>query len=287
MDNLSNIILAASLFIIMFGMGLSLTLNDFRQIFLKPKAVLTGLVTQLILLPAIGFALISIMPMPPEIAIGIVILVACPGGPTSNLITHLAKGDLALSVSLTALSSFITLLSIPFLVNLGLEMVLGQNTVIRLDILRTILQVLVIVVIPVIIGMFIRAQKTNFALRMERPVRMASGVVFTLVLIGILVKEKSNLAAYFIEAGSSTLILNILTMTMGLLAARLMQLSFRQGVSISIESGIQNGTLAISIATVLLGNSAYAIAAAVYGVLMFVTGGLFIAISLRMQRKMR
>ncbi len=284
MDNISNLILAASLFIIMYGMGLSLTINDFRQIFITPKAIITGLVNQLILLPLLGFLLISIFPVRPEIAIGVIILAACPGGPTSNLITHLAKGDLALSVSLTAISSFVTLLTIPFLTNLGLQMIMGQDTVIQLNIARTILQVFVIVIIPILLGMGTRGWKATFADRMEKPVRIASGIVFVLVLVGIIIKEIDKIPAYIAEAGSITLTLNIATMALGLLSAKLMKLSFKQGVSISIESGIQNGTLAISIATVLLSNTAYAIAPAVYGILMFITGGLLIFGSLKINK---
>jgi BASS family bile acid:Na+ symporter len=281
MDNLSTIILAISLIIIMFGMGLSLVFDDFKRIFITPRAIVTGLVNQLVLLPAIGFLLVSVFPMSPEIAIGIIILVACPGGPTSNLIAHLAKGDLALSVSLTAISSFITLLSIPFIINLGLKIVLGQGTPIQLDVLQTIIQVLVIVIIPVLLGMLIRRARANFATKMEQPVRVASAIVFVLVLVGIILKEQDKLGSYFAQAGWVTLILNVLTMAMGLLSGKLLKLPFRQGVSIAIESGIQNGTLAITIATVLLLNTEYAIAPAVYSIIMFLTGGVFIFFALR------
>lgn len=260
----------------MFGMGLSLTVNDFKRVFVAPKAILVGLANQLVLLPLIGFALIKFISVPPEIAIGVIILAACPGGPTSNLITHLAKGDTALSVSLTAISSFFTLLTIPFIINLGLQTVLGQNTLIQLSIVQTIAQVFVIVIIPVVLGMILKAKKESFASRMEKPVRTASAIVFVLVLVGVILKEKSNLAAYFQQAGIITLVLNLATMIIGLLVAKLMKLSFKQGISISIESGIQNGTLAISIATVLLSNTAYAIAPAVYSLIMFFTGGIII-----------
>jgi BASS family bile acid:Na+ symporter len=281
MDNVSTIVLALSLIIIMLGMGLSLVLDDFKRIFIAPKAMITGLINQIVLLPLIGFLLIKMFALPPEIAIGIVILVACPGGPTSNLITHLAKGDLALSVSLTAITSFITLLTIPFIINLGLKMTLGQSTDIQLDIMQTIIQVLVIVIIPVIIGMVIRVARPDFADRMQQPVRIASAIVFVLVLLGIIIKEQDKIITYFKQAGTVTLILNLATMATGLLAAKIMRLPFRQGVSISIESGIQNGTLAISIATVLLLNTEYAIAPAVYSLIMFITGGIFIFIALR------
>lgn len=276
MDRASTLILALSLIIIMFGMGLSLVTDDFKRVFTAPKAILTGLVNQLIMLPAIGFLLIYLFPLQPEIAIGVIILAACPGGPTSNLITHLAKGDLALSVSLTAISSFVTLLTIPFVINLGLKTVLGQQTDIQLDVAQTIAQVFIIVVLPVMLGMFIRAKKSAFAERMERPVRAASAVVFVLVLAGVILKERAHIVDYFLQAGWVSLTLNVATMALGMLSAFLLKLSFRQAVSISIETGIQNGTLAITIATVLLSSTEYAIAPAIYSLIMFLTGGLMI-----------
>lgn len=281
MANTSTLILAVSLMIIMFGMGLSLVVDDFKRVFVEPKAILTGLVNQLLFLPIIGFILISVIDMEPEIAIGLIILAACPGGSTSNLVTHLAKGDLALSVSLTAISSFLTLVSIPFIVNLGIQVVLGQNTTLQLDISQAIIQIFAIVAIPISIGMLIRAKRTAFADRMEKPVRTASAVVFILVMIGILVKERDNIIPYFQQAGVFALMLNIITMVIGFLSAKVMKLSFRQGISIAIESGIQNGTLGIAIATVMLSNSSYAIAPAIYGLLMFFTGGVFIFWSLK------
>lgn len=276
MTSTSAIVLGASLIIIMFGMGLSLTPADFKRVLVYPKAMLIGLVNQLILLPAIGFALILLFPVQPEIAVGLILLAACPGGPTSNLITHLAKGDTALSVSLTAVSSMITVFTIPFIVNLGLITAMGQETAFQLNVLQTIGQVFIIVIIPVSLGMLIKAKKTAFANRMDRPVRIASAIVFVLVIVGIVVKERANIVSYFEQAGLLALALNLATMLTGYYMAALFRLNRPQEVSISIESGIQNGTLAISIATVLLGNSAFAIAPAIYGLIMFFTGGAMI-----------
>ncbi|WP_350290648.1 bile acid:sodium symporter family protein [uncultured Croceitalea sp.] len=276
MDNISNAILALSLIIIMFGMGLSLSPKDFVQVFVRPKAILIGLICQLILLPIIGFSLINTFTLSPEIAIGVIIMAACPGGPTSNLITHLANGDTALSVSLTAISSLITLISIPFIINLGLQHVLGEGTVIQLDILATILQVFIIVILPVALGMFLKAKKPDFALKMEKPVKKASGIFFVLVLVAIIVKERALLFSYLQQAGLVSLALNILTMGVGYLLGYLFHLSLKQRISIAIEGGIQNGTLGISIATILLQNTAYAVTPAVYGIIMFITAGVFI-----------
>lgn len=276
MDQLSTIILASSLIIIMLGMGLSLVLDDFKRILIYPKAMLIGLTNQLIVLPLIGYLLVLAFPVQPEIAIGIMILAACPGGPTSNLISHLAKGDIALSVSLTAVSSLVTILTIPFIVNFALSHFLNAGQMIKLNVLETIIQIMVITVIPVSIGMIIRHYKKPFAEKMAKPVRIASGVVIILVIAGIVVKERANFISYFQQAGLIALSLNAITMIIGYYSARLLKINDKSSISISIESGIQNGTLAITVAVVLLGSSAYAIAPAVYSLIMFFTGGIAI-----------
>ena len=281
MDEISTIILASSLIIIMLGMGLSLVFDDFKRIIVYPKAIFVGLTNQLIILPLIGFAIALIFPLRPEIAIGIMILAACPGGPTSNLITHLAKGDIALSVTLTALSSFITILTIPFIVNFALKHFLDEGQMIRLDVVETIMRIFVIIVIPICIGMIIRRFKEGFALKMAKPVRKASGFVMALVIIGIVIKERENLIPYFQQAGIVALLLNITTMMVGYYSSKIFNIKNKRAISISIESGIQNGTLAITIAVVLLGNSEFAITPAIYSLLMFFTGGVAIYLGLK------
>lgn len=281
MDNISTIILASSLIIIMLGMGLSLTKNDFFRIFKNLKAISIGLINQLILLPIIAYTLIILLNVNTEIAIGIMILAACPGGPTSNLITHLAKGDTALSVSLTAANSIITIVTIPLVVNFALYTFLDAGKIIELDILKTIMQIFIIVIIPVIIGMIIKNYKPKFADRMDKPVRITSAIVLVLVIVGIILKEKAHIIDYFQQAGIIALILNLVTMTVGYLTSKIFSLSKKQAISISIESGIQNGTMAITIATVLLSSTAYAIAPAVYSIIMFFTGGILIAYGIK------
>ena len=285
MDKASTIVLAASLIIIMLGMGLSLVADDFKRIVVYPKAILVGLVNQMLLLPLIGFGIAVAFPLAPEIAIGIMILAACPGGPTSNLIAHLAKGDTALSVTLTALSSFITILTIPFIVNFALVHFLDQGEMIRLDVMDSIKNIFVIIIIPIIIGMLIRKYAPTFSDRMERPVRIASAIVLALVIIGIVIKEKENFVSYFQQAGIVALLLNVSTMVVGYFSARLFRITDRRALSISIESGIQNGTLAITIAVVLLGSTEFAIAPAIYSLLMFFTGGVVIYIGLRRDKR--
>jgi len=214
--------------------------------------------------------------LPAEVAVGIMILAACPGGPTSNLISHLAKGDLALSVTLTALSSLITIITIPFIVNFALVRFMGEGEFIKLGILETILQVFVIVVIPIIVGMSIRIFYPNFARKMAKPVKVTSAIVLAVIIIGLVLKERENFGNYFEQAGVATLLLNVITMGVGFLFAKLFSINKAGSIAIAIESGIQNGTLAITIAAVLLNNTAFAIAPAVYSLLMFLTGGVII-----------
>jgi len=281
MKNSATIILAISLIIIMLGMGLSLKIADFKRIFKYPKAMLIGLTNQLFLLPLIGYVLVSSFAIQPEIAIGVMILAACPGGPTSNLITHLAKGDTALSVSLTAVNSLITIVTIPFIVNFALIQFMAEGQIIQLDIPTTILQIFAIVIIPVSIGMAIGHYKETLANRLAKPVRIASGIVLALVIVGIIIKEKENVIPYFKQAGLITLALNVISMALGYLTASLFKINRKQAVSISIESGIQNGTMAISIATILLSRPDFAIAPAIYSLIMFFTGGLIVFFNLR------
>ncbi len=285
MDKASTMFLAASLIIIMLGMGLSLVADDFKRIIVYPKAILVGLVNQLIILPLIGFAIAISFPLTPEIAIGLMILAACPGGPTSNLITHLAKGDTALSVTLTALSSFITILTIPFIINFALIHFLDEGQMIQLDVVETITRVFIIIIIPIIIGMAIRHYREKFALRMANPVRKASGIVIALVIIGIVIKERENMVSYFQQAGIVALILNVATMLVGYYSAKLFRIKDKRAISISIESGIQNGTLAMSIAIVLLGSTELAITPAIYSLLMFFTGGAAVYFGVRRDKK--
>jgi len=287
MDKGSAIFLASALVIIMLGMGLSLVLDDFKRIIVYPKAIVVGLVNQLILLPLIGFLIVSIIPVKPEIAIGIMILVACPGGPTSNLIAHLARGDTALSVTLTSLSSFITIVTIPFIINFALEHFQEEGQIIRLNVLETIIRIFIIIIIPVSIGMLIRKYKESFAMRMAKPVRTASAIVLALIIIGIVIRGKENIISYFAQAGIVALLLNVGTMVVGYYTARLFRILDKRAVSISIESGIQNGTLAITIAVVLLNSTTFAIAPAVYSLIMFGTGGIVIYLGVRRSKALK
>ncbi len=272
---ISNIFLPVSLAIIMLGMGMTLIPADFTRIIKHPKAILIGLSNQLIFLPIIGFLLAIAFDLNPVMAVGLMILASCPGGATSNLITQVCKGNIALSVSLTAIASVVSILLIPFILSYALAY-FGSNTnvTIKLPIFDTILQIMVITVIPISIGMLIRKQKTNFAKRMEKPMRTASTVIFILVFIAVLAANSDKLLAGMKEAGLVTLTLNLATMGLGYLTARLFKLNLKNTISITIESGIQNGTLALVIATSILNNVEMGIPIGVYAIWMFITGGI-------------
>src|SRR5690606_25980460 len=278
MNTTAGIILAISLIIIMFGMGLSLTLSDFKRVMVYPKAMIIGLSCQIIMLPLVGYIIAIYLNLSPTTAIGVMLLAACPGGPTSNMLTYMAKGDLALSVSLTAVSSILTIFTIPIIVQFALERFSDQSLTVTVDALTMVQQLFVIVLIPVGIGMIVKSKLPAFAEKMERPVKIASAFIFVLVIFGVMYSIKDVLLDYLKEAGLPAILLNVSTMTIGFLLAVFFRLSRPQAVTISIETGIQNGTLAITLATIALNNAEYSIVPAIYGLLMFITATIIILI---------
>ncbi|MRI01199.1 bile acid:sodium symporter family protein [Kriegella sp. EG-1] len=276
MDSTTGIILAISLIIIMFGMGLSLTLTDFKRVFTFPKAIIIGLCCQIILLPLIGYSIATSLQLSPTIAIGVMLLSACPGGPTSNMLTFLAKGNLALSVSLTAVASILTIFTIPLIVQFAIEEFSNENQAVIVDAPTMLKQLMVIVLIPVTIGMWVKHKFENFALRMEKPVKIISAIIFILVVVGITISLNDVIVSYLKEAGLPAVLLNISTMTLGFILAVLFKLNKKQAISISIETGIQNGTLAITLATIALNNAEFSIVPAIYGLLMYISATIII-----------
>ncbi|MDT9329041.1 MAG: bile acid:sodium symporter family protein, partial [Limnospira sp. PMC 1286.21] len=216
--------------------------------------------------PGVAFLMMSFWELRPEFAVGIILLAACPGGATSNLYAYLGKCDTALSITLTAISSFVTIFTIPFLVNFALELFMGEGQFVKLDVVRTMGQIMVITVIPVSLGMFLKSKRPTLAMKAERPVKIASAVFIALVILGAIFKDKENVIPFFQQTGLPALVLNVITLIVGALAGRIAGLNIQQSNTISIETGIQNGTLAIAIASssTLLGNSQMAIPGAVY-----------------------
>ncbi len=272
---LTTIFLPLALFLIMFGMGLGLTIKDFNRIWLEPKAVLIGLIAQLLMLPMVGFGLSSLFSLSPELAVGVMILAACPGGSTSNVITYLLKGNVALSITLTAISSLVTIITIPLVVNLAANYFMGEQFALQLPFLKTVLQIAIITIIPVGLGMVFHHFLPKIATVIEKNVKWLSLFFLGIIIAAILVKERENLADFFLQVGGVTVTLNLLTMILGYGIALLTGLGLAERKSITIEVGIQNGTLAIAIATTLLNSPVMAIPAAIYSVVMFLTSGIF------------
>jgi BASS family bile acid:Na+ symporter len=269
---LTSLLLPLALAFVMLGMGLSLVPDDFKRILRDPLAVTLGSLCQIVLLPLIGALIAWLIPMQAELAVGLIVLAACPGGPSSNLITYLARGDVALSVTLTAVSSVVTVLTIPVLTNLALRHFLGQSAAFALPIGPTMLQILLITLLPISLGMLIRHRFPSTARRLERHMsRLASGLL-ALIIALLLLREGDKLPGFLAQVGVAVLLLNLLAMLSGFLAGGLFRLPLNQRLCIAIEVGIQNGTLAIAITAGLLNNNEMAIPAAVYSLLMYLTG---------------
>lgn len=248
-----------------------------------PKAVFVGVFNQIILLPLIAFGLIGFFEVSEDIAMGVMILSACPGGPTSNLVTHLAKGDTALSVSLTAVNSVVTIFTIPLIVNFSIGQFMAENTAIASPIGAIIGALLVIIALPLIIGMLLKNKKPTLAVKMDKPVRIASTVIIVLVIVGIAVTERDQLAERISESFAIVFTLNVITMCIGFLTAKLFKLNFKQALTISLESGNQNGTLAIQVSSLI--NITFGFPAAVYSLFMYITAALPVLIGSKRSKK--
>ena len=274
-------ILSWLLFAIMFFMGMTLTIGDFKRVAVYPKAVGIGLVNQIILLPLIGLAIVNILSLETAFAVGIMVVAASPGGAVSNLISHLSKGDTALSITLTAFSSVLTIFSIPFIINWSLDHLAGSSGVaIQLPLVQTIFNIFKLTVLPVSLGMAINHFAPKFTQKAGTLIAWISGAIIIIALFLIYVKldEIGNVWSFVKACFLAVLILNIATISIGYLTARAMRLSVRQSITISIETGMQNNVLGMAIATspALLNNSLMAVPAGVYGLLMCTTATILI-----------
>lgn len=271
----SEYLLPGTLALIMLGMGLSLTVNDFRNILHHPKGLITGLVCQIICLPLIAFGIASAFDLSNELKVGMVIIAACPGGATSNLITHLLKGRLALSISLTAFNSFITIITIPVIVNLALIYFMGTTTEMQMPVVQTIVRIFLITIVPTSLGMLIRRYRKKFAKASERPLRyimpVLLGIVFTVAIMGQQQENSPGFTSIYLKVIPPTLLLNVIGMLFGYFSGYLIKLGKANKLTLSIEVGIQNSALAITIASsaMFLNNYSMAIPAVVYGLFTF------------------
>lgn len=274
---LTAVFLPLALFIIMTSMGMGLTIKDFQRVTVEPQGVFLGLIAQLIVLPLVGFLVAKIFTLSPELAVGLVIIAACPGGSTSNLITYLIKGNVALSITLTAFSSLITVFTIPLVVNLAMQTFLGEATSLQFYLLETTLKIAVITVIPIGLGMLISRYAPQFAVKAEKLAKYFSIFFLAIIIFGILLVERGNLASYIYQVGGATLALNLLTMALGYGIGTIAKLPEDSVKAIAVEVGVQNGTLAIAVASspTFLNNSTMAIPGAIYSLLMYFTCVIF------------
>lgn len=273
---ITAVFLPIALGVIMLGLGLSLTLADFRRVVVYPRAVIVGLVCQTLLLPVACYGIAKAFALPPELAVGLMLLAASPGGATANLFSHLARGDVALNITLTAVNSLLSLLTLPLIVNFSLEAFMGEGKAIPLQFSK-IVQVFAIVLVPVGIGMLIRSKKASLADRLNRPVRITSAVFLVLVIGAAVAKERAQLGEYFRVVGTAALAFNLVSMAVGYFVPLLARVERKQAIAIGMEIGIHNGTLAIAIASgpTLLNNSTMAMPAAIYSLIMFFTAAAF------------
>lgn len=276
MGIITDIFLPLALAFIMFSLGLGLTSADFLRILKQPKDFFIGAISQIILLPLIAFILVKIWPISPELALGVMIIAAAPGGVTSNILTSIAKGDVALSISLTAIISLLSLITIPFIIIMSLNLLNLDNTFENVSLKKMVLSIFLIVTIPVIFGMIVKKFASNFATAFEKKAKKISIILFFLVLAGAILVEKENIIDYFIKAGPITLALNIIMMIVAFYISQLLGTGMAQKKTISIECGLQNGTLAIFVATTLFGGGIYLIPAATYSLIMFGTSLIFV-----------
>ena len=274
-DILTKIILPSALFLIMFGIGLSLKPSGFMAVFREPKAAIIGLGTQMLALPSLAFLVAIVFRLPPEIAVGLIIIALAPGGATSNLFTYLSKGDVPLSICLTAIVSLITPFTIPLITAQSMTYFMGDSTEFEVPIAKTIIQLLVITVVPIVLGMATLFRWPAAAGSIERGLRLFSIVFLLLIIALIVLKNAGNMGSFFAQSGLATLALNLAALALGYLIANWSRLSHAQAVSIAFEVGIQNGTLALFVAGTLIGNEVMMIPAVTYSLIMFVSGGAF------------
>ena len=267
-----------ALALIMLGLGLGLSVKDFTRILRKPGDFFVGFVCQLILLPIVAYILILILNLPLEIALGLMIIAAAPGGVTSNVLTKFANGDVALSISLTAVMSLLSIISVPFIVINSANLLGVTNISSDISMTGIALKMALVVTVPVIIGMIIRGFAENFIISKINIINKITTILFIIVFAAIWIEERNNIFSYLAQAGFAVLILNVIMMTLAYFIAKKFATGIEQRKCISLECGLQNGTLAVFVATLMFNDVAYMVPTAAYALIMYITGFIFIYI---------
>ncbi len=265
-----------SLALIMLALGMGLTVQDFTRVVKQPKDFLVGLVCQLIFLPTIAFALVLILDTPVELAVGLMIIAAAPGGVTSNILTKFANGDVALSISLTAIISLLSIITVPFIIFKSIDLLNASASTNEISMTGISIKMFLVVTLPVILGMIIRRFANNFVSSNEKTTQTISLILFLIVLFGAIIQERTNIVPYMMKAGTITFLLNIVMMLIGFYVAKVFATGIQQRKCISLECGLQNGTLAIFVATQIFNDVVFIIPAAIYSLIMFATSLIFV-----------
>ena len=265
-----------ALALIMLTLGLGLTIKDFTRVISQPKDFLLGVICQLIILPIVAFILIKIFKTPLELALGVMIIAAAPGGVTSNVLTKFANGDVALSVSLTAIISLVSIISVPFIVFKSADLLQVNYSTKEISMIGISIKMFLVVTLPVIIGMVIRKFATIFISSNEKLIQRISLLLFVIVFLAIWIEEWENITDYLKQAGIITLVLNVVMMIIGYFIAKLFASGIEQRRCISLECGLQNGTLAVFVATQIFNDVSFIVPTAAYALIMFVTSILFV-----------
>ena len=267
-----------ALALIMLGLGLGLTIKDFLRVINNPKDFTVGIICQLILLPVIAYILLIILRLPTEIALGLMIIAAAPGGVTSNVLTKFANGDVALSISLTAVGSLISIISVPFIVFTSAKLLGVSELSSEITMTGIALKMALVVTIPVIIGMTIRNFAENFISKNINLINKITGALFIIVFAAIWIEERENIFSYLAQAGLAVLLLNVIMMILAFYIAKKFATGIQQRKCISLECGLQNGTLAVFVATQIFNDVQYIVPTAAYALIMYITGFIFIYI---------
>jgi BASS family bile acid:Na+ symporter len=267
-----------ALALIMLGLGLGLSIKDFTRILRNPNDFIVGFICQLILLPVVAYMLILILKLPLEIALGLMIIAAAPGGVTSNVLTKFANGDVALSISLTAIMSLLSIISVPFIVLTSANLMGITNISSDISMTAIALKMALVVTVPVILGMIIRGFTENFITSKINLINKITGLLFVIVFAAIWIEERNNIFNYLAQAGLAVLILNVVMMTLAYFIAKKFVSGMAQRKCISLECGLQNGTLAVFVSTLMFNDVAYMVPTAAYALIMYITGFIFIYI---------
>ncbi len=273
-DVVATVFLPIALGVIMLGLGLSLQLADFKRVIQYPRAVVVGLAAQMLILPAICLGIAHAFGLPAELAVGLMLPAASPGGATANLFSHLAKGDVALNITLTAVNSVLSLVTMPLIVGLSMQHFMGTEKAIPLQ-FDKVMSVVAVILVPVVIGMVIRSKRAELARRLDKPVRIISAVFLVLVIAAAVIKQRDEIGAQFAEIGLAALAFNVASLAVGYFLPRAFGVVRKQAVAIGMEIGIHNGTLAITLALTVLESQRMSIPAAIYSLIMFFTAGAF------------